>query len=848
MMKTEHKVLVSAFLLGILVAVIDALLDFLLFYEGTFLEQLIFNIPRHELYHRSVVVICFISFGLIVGRVLNQRGQAMEHSEYLYAVLSAIGNVKQLIAKETDPDMLLPRICELLIETRGYSHSWIVLFDADGQVTGSASAGLGIEFEQTLEMVRKGDWPECMKKAMEQSGAFVFDVPPLKHEASLIESLCREKVALVTRLEFRGGVHGVLGVAAPVGMAAEKELSLFKEVANDIACALHSFEIEDVGSRAHLALMEREKRHRLILNSMNDMILILDKHNRYSEFYASPSLMPYTTPEEFLGKSVADIMPPEIAEQITELTKWVRETGNREILEYELQMNEKELWFSAVLDLHQDGESVIAVVREITERKEAEEALRESEALLNTTGQMAMVGGWILDAKTQEVSWTEETYRIHEIPLDQELRLEDAINFYHPDEREKLTTAIQRALDHGEPYDMELRFITAKGKEIWTHSICKPQVINGKTVKLMGTFQDITNRKKAEEEIEKSAVKYRNLTEESMQGIAIFQDGKYAYANPTVARTVGYTVDEMLELSSERVWELIHIDDREKMKKRFEALEAGLQFLPMIRFRYVGKDGASRWVESFSRRIEHEGKPAVQLLNIDITEQKRFEERLHAAAETALFHLDLMGHDIRNHLQAIIMAADILKQSDLSPEDQQVFDLIVESVQNSQTLIRKIYSTRDLLSVPLSNMQLKDALDESLRRVSESHDDVKIEVEYRVRKGVVKADKFLGNLLTNLLENAVLHNNSKIRHLWVGLSEANEGFKISIADNGPGIPDSKKETLFDPERRFGGVGIHQALRITRKYGGRMNIHDRVHGDSSQGAEFRIWLPKFASSS
>ena len=112
----------------------------------------------------------------------------------------------------------------------------------------------------------------------------------------------------------------------------------------------------------------------------------------------------------------------------------------------------------------------------------------------------------------------------------------------------------------------------------------------------------------------------------------------------------------------------------------------------------------------------------------------------------------------------------------------------------------------------------------------------------------MKADKFLGNLLTNLLENAVLHNNSKIRHLWVVLSEVNEGFEISIADNGPGIPSSKKETLFDPERRFGGVGIHQALRITQKYGGRMNIHDRVYGDSSQGAEFRIWLPKFASSS
>ena len=206
MIKTEHKVLVSAFLMGILIAVFDAWMDFLLFYEGTFLELLIFNIPPHEFYIRSVVVICFISFGFVVGRVLNQREQAMEHSEYLYSVLSVIRNVNQLIVKETDPNLLLQKACKLLIETKGYSHSWIVLFDANGQLTDSASAGLGVEFEHMLEMVRRGETLECMKRAMEQSGVLVFDALPLEHEACPIKPLCRGGVALVTRLESRGGV------------------------------------------------------------------------------------------------------------------------------------------------------------------------------------------------------------------------------------------------------------------------------------------------------------------------------------------------------------------------------------------------------------------------------------------------------------------------------------------------------------------------------------------------------------------------------------------------------------------------------------------------------------------
>jgi len=104
-------------------------------------------------------------------------------------------------------------------------------------------------------------------------------------------------------------------------------------------------------------------------------------------------------------------------------------------------------------------------------------------------------------------------------------------------------------------------------------------------------------------------------------------------------------------------------------------------------------------------------------------------------------------------------------------------------------------------------------------------------------------DKYLGNLLMNILENAILHNNKKTRRVWLSFREAKGGYEVVVADNGPGITNKEKEGLFDQSRRFGGVGVHQALKIAQKYGGNISVQDRVPGDSSKGAEFHIWFPK-----
>jgi|GEM_PF-3234817 len=139
--------------------------------------------------------------------------------------------------------------------------------------------------------------------------------------------------------------------------------------------------------------------------------------------------------------------------------------------------------------------------RDITNRKLSEYELRKKDALLSITGETAKVGGWEFDVETLRQTWTEEVYHIHEIDFPFDPTVKSGINFYAPVSRPVIENAVQRAVEYGEPFDLELEFITYKGNHRWVHSIGKAYQENGKTNKVYGSIQDITEQKHSEEEI-----------------------------------------------------------------------------------------------------------------------------------------------------------------------------------------------------------------------------------------------------------------------------------------------------------------------------------------------------------
>jgi len=311
--------------------------------------------------------------------------------------------------------------------------------------------------------------------------------------------------------------------------------------------------------------------------------------------------------------------PPKEADQLKELSKAFGidvEQLNEKAISYDSRPNllltlaKKRLRTSANL------------IGEIVEKAEAQKKLKRSMALLDETGSLARVGGWELDAETLKVTWTKETYRIHEVPLDYQPHLEEAINFFHPEDRESLSQAIQSALKDGKPFDMEIRFITAKGNHLWTHTKCKPEIENGKIILLNGIFHDITERKHIEEALRKSEIRFHTLFENISDAIYVHDaKGRFFDVNHVAHERLGYTREEILKLTAADI-DIDYPTELSVLKKIAPAITTG----PLTtESRHKTKDGRAIHVELKISAFQDYGKELFATIARDITKRKQAE-------------------------------------------------------------------------------------------------------------------------------------------------------------------------------------------------------------------------------
>jgi PAS domain S-box-containing protein len=164
------------------------------------------------------------------------------------------------------------------------------------------------------------------------------------------------------------------------------------------------------------------------------------------------------------------------------------------------------------------SELAVAFNRMVAHRLEIEEKLFRNESLLNQAGELARIGGWDLDVKTNELYWSDEVRKIHEVDADFVPGVEEAINFYAPEVRNEIAAAVQSTIDGTvDRWDLELPLITANENVIWVRALGVAVRESGEITHLRGAFQDITDRKRGERQLAEAKAKAEDLAKEALE-------------------------------------------------------------------------------------------------------------------------------------------------------------------------------------------------------------------------------------------------------------------------------------------------------------------------------------------
>ncbi|MFQ5571645.1 MAG: PAS domain S-box protein, partial [Rhodothermales bacterium] len=509
----------------------------------------------------------------------------------------------------------------------------------------------------------------------------------------------------------------------------------------------------------------------------------------------------------------------------------------------------------------------VDVIEDITERKQAVEALRESEARLAHAQRMAHLGSWEWDIQRDIQHWSDETYRVFGLdPGETEASFESLMARVHPDDVARVNEATKTVAAESPPPPFEYRIIRPDGE---VRTILAEAVLSlddaGQPAVMAGTMLDITERKQAEEALRESEARVRTILETAVDAIiTIDEKGSVETFNTAAERIFGYSEEEIVDRNIKM---LMPSPIREEHDHYIRThLDTGKRNILGASREASGvrKDGSVFPIEISVNEVDFGRRKIFTGIVRDITERKRAEEALqHYADDLKRSNQELeqfayiASHDLQEPLRKIQAFGDRIQDKYLHLLDerpQDYFQRMQSAAARMQTLITDLLA----LSRVTSKAQPFVAVDLG-EVVSEVLSDLEVQIEQtggRVEVGalpVVEADRVqMRQLFQNLIGNALkFHREGVAPRVRIGGEVSCNGEAslrqcvLSVRDNGIGFERKYVDRIFRPfqrlhgRSRYEGTGIGLAIceKIVQRHGGGIT----VESEPGEGTTFFIAL-------
>ncbi|MBU4525814.1 MAG: PAS domain S-box protein [Desulfomicrobium sp.] len=629
---------------------------------------------------------------------------------------------------------------------------------------------------------------------------------------------------------------------------------------------------------ANDALRESEERFRALFAAVSDPVLVAERDtgilvecNEAAERYFGRSR------EQIIGLAQHELHSPE-----TLRIEGVTEDFKRQVTAPGLVNNVRFMAAGGIVRLADvsasafeigDNRLILGVFRDVTEQRQADEALRGSEDLLNASQRLSKVGGWEWNLETQTMYWTEETYRIHEFEPDKlgpgsEGHINRSLECYEPEARIVIRAAFQLCVKEGQPYDLELPFTTAKGHRLWVRTTARPVFESGKVIRVIGNIMDITDRKRTEVMLRETADRLRlanKATNDVIWDWDVIQDTQRW--NEVGTAVFGWT--EIVEQPVNALWwvKRVHPDDRERVHNSFFAVLNNPELDAWHdEYRFRKADGTDAIVLDRGYVLRDDQGKAIRMIGAmqDITDRKRAEEALLLAKEAAeaanhakSAFLANMSHEIRTPLNGVLGMLQLIQTSEDLAEVEMYAEMGIRAGQRLTSLLGDIL---DLSRIEAGRMPIASnsfALADVFTALAETFSPMNyskglplvIKPSPDIPTYVIGDDVRVRQILFNLVGNAmkftaqgeVVVEVSTLQPHPSGMAR----LLFIVSDTGIGIPDEKIDQICAPftqvsedftrSHQGAGLGLAIALKLIDAMGGTLAF------DSTEGQGTSVYL-------